>query len=477
MIVKKPILGGEFIETNQKLDVIYPYDNSKIGETYTVDASYVEKAIEKAKIGLKKLSELSSYEKSEILFKTSELLRKNKEEIAKTIVYEVGKTIKEARIEVDRAIETFKFSAEEAKRIYGKTYPMDAHPNGKSKFGFYIRVPAGIVVAISPFNFPLNLTAHKVGPAIGAGCPVIVKPSEKTPLSPIMMGEFLIEAGLPKEAISILPGFGDLGKALTMHKDVRVVSFTGSKMVGELIAKQAGIKKLVLELGSNSALVVHKDGDLEKAAMKAVQGGFSMAGQVCISIQRIFVHEEVLDKFLRLLEEKISNIKIGDPIDETVDMGPMIDKTQVERVQSWIKEAIEQGAKIIQKAKNAEHIKGTNYLLPTLLVDVNKDSAIFREEAFAPVVNINRYKDVKEVIDVVNEGDYGLQIGVYTNDINVAMEFIKNCEVGGVNINEGPNFRVDHMPYGGFKYSGIGREGPAFAIEDYTEIKNVVISL
>ncbi|GAB6078932.1 aldehyde dehydrogenase family protein [Hydrogenobaculum acidophilum] len=477
MIVKKPILGGEFLETTQKLDVIYPYDNSKIGETYTVDASYVEKAIEKAKIGLKKLSELSSYEKSEILFKTSELLRKNKEEIAKTIVYEVGKTIKEARVEVDRAIETFKFSAEEAKRIKGETYEVDAHPNGKSKFGFYIRVPAGIVVAISPFNFPLNLTAHKVGPAIGAGCPVIVKPSEKTPLSPIMMGEFLLEAGLPKEAISVLPGFGDLGKALTMHKDVRVVSFTGSKMVGELIARQAGIKKLVLELGSNSALVVHKDGDLEKAATKAVQGGFSMAGQVCISIQRIFVHEEVLDKFLRLLEEKISNIKIGDPMDETVDMGPMIDKAQVERVQNWIKEAIEKGAKLIQKAKNSEHIKGTNYLLPTLLIDVNKDSAIFKEEAFAPVININKYKDIKEVIDVVNEGDYGLQIGVYTNDIKVAMEFIRNCEVGGVNINEGPNFRVDHMPYGGFKYSGIGREGPAFAIEDYTEIKNVVISL
>ncbi len=477
MIVKKPILGGELIETKQKLDVIYPYDGSKVGESYVVDASYVEKAIENAKVGLRKLSELSAYEKSEILYKTSELLRKNKEDIARTIVYEVGKTIREARIEVDRAIETFKFSAEETKRLNGETYPVDAHPNGKSKFGFYIRVPAGIVVAISPFNFPLNLTAHKVGPAIGAGCSVIVKPSEKTPLSPIMMGELLLEAGLPKEAISVLPGYGDLGKALTVHKDVRVVSFTGSKMVGELIAKQAGIKKLVLELGSNSALVVHKDGDLEKAAIKAIQGGFSMAGQVCISIQRIFVHEDVLEGFLRLLEEKIYNIKVGDPMDESVDMGPMIDKIQVERVQAWIKEAIEKGAKLIQKAKNPEHIKGTNYLLPTLLLDVDKESSIFREEAFAPVVNINRYRDVQEVIDIINEGDYGLQVGVYTNDIGVAMEFIRKCEVGGVNINEGPNFRVDHMPYGGFKYSGIGREGPIFAIEDYTEIKNVIISL
>jgi len=256
-----------------------------------------------------------------------------------------------------------------------------------------------------------------------------------------------------------------------------VVSFTGSKMVGELIAKQAGIKKLVLELGSNSALVVHKDGDLEKAAIKAVQGGFSMAGQVCISIQRIFVHEDVLEPFLRLLEEKISNIKIGDPMDEEVDMGPMIDKNQVERVKQWIKEAVEKGAKVVQKAKNIENIKGTNYLLPTLLLDVDKDSTIFKEEAFAPVVNINRYKDIDEVISIINEGDYGLQIGVYTKDINVAMEFVRKCEVGGVNINEGPNFRVDHMPYGGFKFSGIGREGPSFAVEDYTEIKNVLISI
>jgi acyl-CoA reductase-like NAD-dependent aldehyde dehydrogenase len=477
MIVKKPILGGEFIQTDVVLDVIYPYDNTKVGESYVVNDSYVEKAIEKAKVGLKKLSELSAFEKYEILYKTSELLRKNKEEIAKTIVYEVGKTIKEARVEVDRAIETFRFSSEEAKRIYGKTYPVDAHPNGKSKFGFYIRVPAGIAVAISPFNFPLNLTAHKVGPAIAAGCPVIVKPSEKTPLSPIIMGELLLEAGLPKEAISVLPGYGDLGKALTTHKDVRVVSFTGSKMVGELIAKQAGIKKLVLELGSNSALVIHKDADLEKAATKASQGGFSMAGQVCISIQRIFVHEDVLEPFLRLLEEKISNIKIGDPMDEEVDMGPMIDKNQVERVKQWIKEAVEKGAKMVQKAKNIENIKGTNYLLPTLLLDVDKDSTIFKEEAFAPVVNINRYKDIDEVISIINEGDYGLQIGVYTKDINVAMEFVRKCEVGGVNINEGPNFRVDHMPYGGFKFSGIGREGPMFAVEDYTEIKNVLISI
>jgi len=477
MIVKKPILGGNFIKTNKVLDVLYPYDNSKIGYSYVVDDAYVEEAIRLAKIGLRKLSELSAYEKYEILYKTSLLLKEHKEDMAKMIVYEVGKTIKEARIEVDRAVETFRFSAEEAKRLHGQTYQVDAHPSGGSKFGFYVRVPAGIVVAISPFNFPLNLTAHKVGPAIGAGCPVIVKPSEKTPLSPIFMGELLMEAGLPKEAISVLPGYADLGKALTTHKDVRVVSFTGSKLVGELIAKQAGIKKLVLELGSNSALVVHKDADLEKAASKAVQGAFAMAGQVCISIQRIFVHEEVLDRFLRLLEEKLSNIKVGDPMDESVDMGPMIDKHQVERIQNWIQEAIQKGAKMIQKAQNQEHIKGTNYLVPTLLVDTDKDATVFKDEAFAPVVSINRYKDVEELINIINEGEYGLQIGVYTNDINVAMKFVKNAEVGGVNINEGPNFRVDHMPYGGFKYSGIGREGPAFAIEDYTEIKNVIISL
>ncbi len=474
MIVKKPILGGEPIETSHKLEVYYPYDNSLIGYSYAVDASYVEQAIAFAKEGYKKLSNLSTYEKAKILNNVSELLQKHREEMAKIIVYEVGKTIREARTEVDRATETFRFSAQETQRIHGETYPVDAHTGGKSKFGFYIRVPAGIVVAISPFNFPLNLSAHKIGPAIGAGCPVILKPSEKTPLSPIFMAELLLEAGLPKEAISVLPGFADLGKALTSHKDVRVVSFTGSKMVGEFIAKQSGIKKLVLELGSNSALVVHKDGDLESASTKALQGGFSMAGQVCISIQRIFVHEEVLEEFLRLLEEKISKLKIGDPMDESTDMGPMIDKTQVERVKSWIEEAVSKGSKLIQKAQNIEN---TNFLAPTLLIDPNQDTQVFKEEAFAPVVAINRYANIKDVIDVVNSGEYGLQIGVYTKDINVAMEFIRKCEVGGININEGPNFRVDHMPYGGFRYSGIGREGPKFAIEDYTEIKNVIISL
>ncbi len=474
MIVKEPILGGEFVKTDKRLDVVYPYDNSVIGYSYIVDGSYVEEAIKRAKVGYQKLTNLSAYERFNILKKVSELLEKNKEDIAKTIVYEVGKTIREARVEVERAIETFSFSAEEAKRLEGKTYKADAHKNGKNKFGFYIRVPAGIVVAISPFNFPLNLTAHKVGPAIGAGCPVIVKPSEKTPLSPIILGEILLEARLPKEAISVLPGFGDLGKALTSHKDVRVVSFTGSKMVGELIAKQSGIKKLVLELGSNSALVVHKDANLEEASSKAVQGGFAMAGQVCISIQRIFVHEDVLEPFLRLLEEKLSQIKIGDPMDESTAVGPMIDKHQLERIKSWIEEATKRGAKLIQKAKNIEN---TNLLAPTLLVDVDRESMVFKEEAFAPVVAINKYHNIEDVINIINAGEYGLQIGVYTSDINTAMKFINDCEVGGVNINEGPNFRLDHMPYGGFRYSGIGREGPAFAIEDYTEIKNVIISM
>lgn len=474
MIVKYPILGGEFIKTNNKLDVVYPYDDSIIGHTFTVDESYVDQAIKYAKIGLQRLSQLSAFERADILNKVSKLLSENKEEIAKTIVYEVGKTIKEARAEVDRAIQVFAFSAEEAKRLEGKTYKADAHPNGKSKFGFYIRVPAGIVVAISPFNFPLNLTAHKVGPAIAAGCPVIVKPSEKTPLSPIILGELLLEAGLPKEAISVLPGYSNLGRTLTSHDDVRVVSFTGSRLVGELIAKQCGIKKLVLELGSNSALIVHEDADLEEASNKAIQGGFAMAGQVCISIQRIFAHESILLEFLAILEQKLKNLKVGNPMDENTDIGPMINIQQVNRIQSWIKEAISKGAKMIQSIQDIEN---PNFLKPTLLFDVDKDSLIFKEEAFAPVVAINKYENIKDVIDIINSGDYGLQVGVYTKNIKVAMEFIQHCNVGGININEGPNFRLDHMPYGGFRYSGIGREGPSFAIEDYTEIKNVLISL
>ncbi|WP_029522621.1 aldehyde dehydrogenase family protein [Persephonella sp. KM09-Lau-8] len=472
-MIKLPmIIGGQRVDKEEKIDVIYPYTQEKIGEVPKGSPEDVQKAIEKAKIGLQKLKELSSYEKYKILLKVANLLEERKEEFARTIVYEVGKTIREARTEVERAINTITLSAEEAKRIEGEYVHIDASPNGKGKKGFYFREPAGIVAAITPFNFPLNLTAHKIAPSIAAGCPFVLKPSERTPLSPTMLCELFLEAGVPEEAVSIIPGFADVGQAMTTHPDVRVVSFTGSLKVGEIIAKQAGLKKIVMELGSNSAVVVDEDANLELAAKKAVAGGFAVAGQVCISVQRILVHEKVADRFYELLKQEVSKLKFGDPMDEETDVGPIITVDEVNRIQSWIQEAVEKGAKVATGGEAEKTI-----FKPTVVVDVPEETKLFYEEAFAPVVTVKKFKDMDEALALVNKSNYGLQVGVFTNNIKNAWKFIENAEVGGVIINDIPTFRADNMPYGGVKGSGIGREGPKFAIEDYTEIKVVVFDL
>ncbi len=472
-MIKLPmIIGGQRVDKEEKIDVIYPYTQEKIGEVPKGSPEDVQKAIEKAKIGLQKLKELSSYEKYKILLKVANLLEERKEEFARTIVYEVGKTIREARTEVERAINTITLSAEEAKRIEGEYVHIDASPNGKGKKGFYFREPAGIVAAITPFNFPLNLTAHKIAPSIAAGCPFVLKPSERTPLSPTMLCELFLEAGVPEEAVSIIPGFADVGQAMTTHPDVRVVSFTGSLKVGEIIAKQAGLKKIVMELGSNSAVVVDEGANLELAAKKAVAGGFAVAGQVCISVQRILVHEKVADRFYELLKQEVSKLKFGDPMDEETDVGPIITVDEVNRIQSWIQEAVEKGAKVATGGEAEKTI-----FKPTVVVDVPEETKLFYEEAFAPVVTVKKFKDIDEALALVNKSNYGLQVGVFTNNIKNAWKFIKNAEVGGVIINDIPTFRADNMPYGGVKGSGIGREGPKFAIEDYTEIKVVVFDL
>ncbi|AAC06525.1 aldehyde dehydrogenase family protein [Aquifex aeolicus] len=475
MIEKKMLIGGEWVDKEEKIEVIYPYTRKPIGRVPKGDEKDVEKAIERAKEGFKEIFSLTAYERYEILMRAAQLLKERAEEFAKTLVLEVGKTIREARTEVQRAIQTLIFSAEEAKRVNGETFPIDAHPNGKGKLGFYIRVPVGIVSAITPFNFPLNLSMHKVAPALAAGNAVILKPSERTPLTPLMLGEILLEAGVPPKALSVIPGYGDVGKAMTTHPDVRVVSFTGSRKVGDIIARQVGIKKLVLELGSNSAIILHKDGNLEKAVEKTVQGGYAIAGQVCISVQRVFVHEDLYDEFIKRLKERVSKLKVGDPMNEDTDLGPMIAPSELERIQEWISEAVQKGAKI--EAGGLRCAEDETIFSPTIVSLVPEDSKLFKEEAFAPVVAVNPYKDIEEAIRWVNSSDYGLQVGVFTNDVKLAWKCIKEIEAGGVLINEGPTFRADHMPYGGVKYSGIGREGPKFAIEDYTEIKTVIFDL
>ncbi|RUM28034.1 MAG: aldehyde dehydrogenase [Aquifex sp.] len=475
MIEKKMLIGGEWVDKDEKIEVIYPYTRKVIGTVPKGSEEDVYKAIERGKEGFKEISSLTAYERYEILMRAAQLLKEKAEEFAKTLVLEVGKTIREARTEVQRAIQTLIFSAEEAKRVNGETFPIDAHPNGRGKVGFYIRVPVGIVSAITPFNFPLNLSMHKVGPALAAGNAVILKPSERTPLTPLMLGEILLEAGLPPKALSVIPGYGDVGKAMTTHPDVRVVSFTGSRKVGDIIARQVGIKKLVLELGSNSAIILHKDGDIDRAVEKTVQGGYAIAGQVCISVQRVFVHEDVYEEFLHRLKERVSRLKVGDPMQEDTDLGPMIAPSELQRIQEWIDEAVQKGAKV--ETGGLKCAEDETVFSPTIVSLVPEDTKLFKEEAFAPVVAVNPYKEIDEAIKWVNSSDYGLQVGVFTKDIQTAWKCIREIEAGGVLINEGPTFRADHMPYGGMKYSGIGREGPKFAIEDYTEIKTVIFDL
>ncbi len=473
-LIKKPIIiGGEPVYKDEVIDVIYPYTQEKIGEAVKGSPEDVERAIEKAKVGLEKLKNLTAYQKYKILMKVAEILEKRKEEVAKIIVLEVGKTIREARTEVERAITTITFAAEEAKRIGGEYIQLDAAPNGVGKRGFYFREPAGIVSAITPFNFPVNLTAHKIAPSIAAGCPFILKPSERTPLSPTILCEIFLEAGVPKEAVSVIHGFADVGKAMTTHPDVRVVSFTGSLKVGEIISKQAGLKKLVMELGSNSAVVVDEDANLEVAAKKSVLGGFAVAGQVCISVQRVLVNEKVADKFQQLLQEEVSKLKFGDPMDENTDVGPVIAVDEVNRIQSWIQEAVSKGAKVVKGGVK----EGSTLIQPTVVADIPDNVKLFYEEAFAPVITVKKFKDIDEAVKLVNKTNYGLQVGVFTNNIKNAWKFIENADVGGVVINDIPTFRADHMPYGGVKGSGIGRESPKFAIEDYTEIKMVIFDL
>ncbi len=475
MIEKRMLVGGEWVDRPEKIEVLYPYTGEVIGRVPRGTEEDVLTAVERAREGFRKMSSLTAYERYSLLMKAAELLRKRSEEFARTLVLEVGKTIREARAEVARAIQTLVFSAEEAKRIGGETFPVDAHPNGAGKVGFYVRVPVGLVSAITPFNFPLNLSMHKLAPALACGNAVILKPSERTPLTPLMFAELLLEAGLPPEALSVIPGYGDVGRAMTTHPAVRVVSFTGSKKVGELITHQAGIKKVVLELGSNSAVVLHRDGSVERAVEKTVLGGYAIAGQVCISVQRVFVHEEVFPEFIQRLREKVRTLRVGDPMEEETDVGPMISTEDVSRIRDWIEEAVQEGAKL-ETGGVACAEKGALFE-PTVVSLVPPQTKLFREEAFAPVVVVNPYKEVEEAIEMVNSSEYGLQLGVFTENLKVAWEFIQKAEVGGVLINEGPTFRVDHQPYGGFKNSGIGREGPKFAVEDYTEVKTVIFDL
>ncbi len=469
----KMLIGGKWVSGKQKIYVKNPYNQDVIGALPQASKSDVDAAIKAARKGFETISNLPAHHRSQILEATSSLIRKHREELAELIAKESGKAWKYANGEVGRAIETFKFAAEEAKQIHGETVPLDASPNSETRMGFFFRTPVGVIGAISPFNFPLNLVAHKVAPAIAAGNSVVLKPATATPLTALRLGELLMEAGLPAGVLNIIIGGGStVGDWLVTDPRVAMITFTGSPPVGKFIMSRAGLKKYTMELGSNSAVIICEDANLKKAIPRCVIGSYANSGQVCISVQRIYVHQSVFDKFSQLFIDATQKQVVGDPLDRNCDVGPMIDIREAERAELWIKEAIENGAQILTGGKR----HGAMFE-PTVLTKVTPDMKVVKDEIFAPIVSIIPYNNFADVLYQVDNSKYGLQAGIYTEKIDRAFKAIKKINVGGIIINDVPTFRVDHMPYGGNKESGIGREGLKYAIEEMTNIRMVCFNL
>ncbi|HVN17105.1 MAG TPA: aldehyde dehydrogenase family protein, partial [Anaerolineales bacterium] len=419
------------------------------------------------------MADMPAHKRAEILLRAAALLRERYDDFAKTIAAEAGKAMKFARAEVDRAISTFTIASEEAKRLHGETIPLDAVPAGEGYFGFWTRRPVGVIAAISPFNFPLNLVAHKVAPALAAGNTLVLKPASTTPLAAVKLCQVLEEAGLPAGAINLVIGSGGtVGEWLITDPRVDKITFTGSPPIGAHILAVAGIKKVTLELGNTSPVIVAPDADLDFVAKRCAVGAYYNSGQVCISVQRIYSQKQVYEPFSEKFIKATEAMVVGDPLDERVDVGPMIDSKEVDRIEGWVKEAQTSGAKVLTGGKR----EGAVYY-PTVLTNVNPDMKVVAEEVFAPVASVIQCDDFEESLKQANDTKFGLQVGVFTKDVDRVFKAVKRLNFGGVIINDTPAFRADHMPYGGNRQSGLGREGVRFAMEDMTNIQLVAIRL
>ncbi|MBR2564158.1 MAG: aldehyde dehydrogenase family protein [Paenibacillus sp.] len=465
-------IGGKYTESVQYTTLQAPYSGETLAEVASASAEETERAIIAAVKARKAMRQMPAHQRADLLYKLSAMLEERKEEAARIVALEAAKPITAARAEIDRTIETYQFAAEEAKRLTGETIPMDAAKGGKGRMGYTMRQPLGVIGAITPFNFPMNLVAHKVGPALAAGNSIVLKPAEQTPLSAYYIASLLQEAGLPDGALNVVSGDGKtIGDVLVGHPDVAYITFTGSPAVGTSIRSNAGLKRVTLELGSNAAVIVDKDADLNKIIPRCVTGAFTYQGQVCISLQRIYVHQAIAEEFIHRFTEAAEQVVIGDPLNEDTVVSALITSKDVQRTLDWIEEAKQAGAAV---AAGGEAEGGI--LRPTVLVNVPRDAKVSCQEVFAPIVVINTVNSVEEGIQHVNDSMYGLQAGVFTSDIQTALRAVDEIEAGGVMINDIPTFRVDHMPYGGVKQSGIGREGVKYATEEMTELKFVMFN-
>ncbi|HVY95894.1 MAG TPA: aldehyde dehydrogenase family protein [Solirubrobacterales bacterium] len=466
------LAAGEWIETGEWDEVKSPYDGSPVGRVAQGDEALVDRAVRAAQEAFES-ADFPQHERAATLDRAAELVAARHEELALTIAAEAGKPLKTASVEAQRCVDTLTFAAVEARKLTGGTVPMDASPAGAGKLGLMLRVPYGVVGAISPFNFPLNLVAHKLGPAIAAGNAIVLKPAGQTPISALKLAEILLEAGLPEGWLSVVPGPGSkVGNAIVEHELTRAITFTGSAGVGWDIRSRVPHKKVNLELGSNAPLIVNADGDWETAADKAQIHAFSHAGQSCISIQRILVHEDVADVFTERLVANVRKLTVGDPLDEATDVGPLITPGDRDRVKEWVDEAVAAGATLLT---GGELVDEGRCLAPTLLGSPPKDTKVWCEEIFGPVATIDRFSDFDEALAMANDSKFGLQAGVFTRDVGRALQAGRTLEFGGVLVNEVPTFRADQQPYGGVKDSGNTREGPAFAVLELTEERFVTL--
>jgi acyl-CoA reductase-like NAD-dependent aldehyde dehydrogenase len=463
-------IGGETLTTGAERIIPLPYDGSPVAKVQEAPAAIIDRAVAAAREGQRAMAAMSNAERSDLLFRLHAILSRDVAEIGRLICLETGKPIKEARIEADRGLQTALTSAIEARTLHGEVVPIDGAPVGKGRMAMTVREPVGVIAAITPFNVPFNLALHKIGPALAAGNAVIHKPAEQTPLSAIRIAEALMEAGAPKGAYNLVTGEGrTLGEVIVSHPGIDMITFTGSVAVGKWLRANCGLKKLTLELGNISGVILEPDADLDLAVARTILGGFSNSGQVCISVQRIYAHSSIATRFIEALRAAVDKLKIGHPMEDTTDISSLISENAAQRVAAWVRESVDAGGRLVTGGAR-------NYatVTPTVLEEVPETAKAMCQEIFGPVVSVNRYDSLDQAVERVNSSPYGLHAGLFTQDLEKAFRTARQLNVGGVILNDTPTFRADPMPYGGVKESGLGREGPRYAMEEMTDTKIIV---